>query len=165
MHLFSRDREYYTGLTEVNGKFVFKELNNELLGTWNKWGTVTGDTCTVYANEGGEWFWHTNNCDQPCLYICEYIIPTPGRDKFCIFLPTDPCLVWLHYTNLLSGSHSIMFEDTLYDLRNIWLNSTYFCRVVYHSLYRCIITMVFGHTPDNNVWLHKKNYSKNMYWK
>lgn len=108
---FPRDKEYYTGLTDVNGKYAFKELNNELLGTWNRWGTVTGGPCTVYANVGGEWVWNTNTCDQSCLYICEYIVPTPGKDKFCTFLATVQCVLRLHYTNLLSGSHSIMFED------------------------------------------------------
>lgn len=76
--IFSRGHEYYTGLKQVKGESVFTELNNELLGTWNKWGSVTGGTCTVYSNEGGEWVWHTNTCDLPCLYICEYIVPTPG---------------------------------------------------------------------------------------
>lgn len=84
MYIFSRGHEYYTGLTDVNGEYVFTQLNNEPLGPWDRWGSVTGGTCTVYANEGGEWVWHTNTCDQPCHYICEYIVPTPGEDKFSV---------------------------------------------------------------------------------
>uniref|UniRef100_K1S207 Uncharacterized protein n=1 Tax=Magallana gigas TaxID=29159 RepID=K1S207_MAGGI len=86
--LLSLGHEYYTGLKQVKGESVFTELNNELLGTWNKWGSVTGGTCTVYSNEGGEWVWHTNTCDLPCLYICEYIVPTPGQLPL-VLVPVD----------------------------------------------------------------------------
>lgn len=122
--IFSRGHEYYTGLKQVKGESVFTELNNELLGTWNKWGSVTGGTCTVYSNEGGEWVWHTNTCDLPCLYICEYIVPTPGNDKFSILHSSSNAsicgMVALH------KPHSITFDDTLYGFRHIWLNFTYF---------------------------------------
>ncbi|XP_022336010.2 uncharacterized protein LOC111132491 [Crassostrea virginica] len=74
----SPNKEYYTSLKRVSGAYVFTELNNEPLEVWNVWGTITGDTCTVYSNVGGVWYWQTNNCLQSCLYICEYTVPTPG---------------------------------------------------------------------------------------
>lgn len=81
-----RNHEYYTSLRRVDGLYVFTELNNEPLEDWNEWGTITGDTCTVYSNVGGFWYWHTNNCDQPSLYICEYIVPTPGSPFEIIYM-------------------------------------------------------------------------------
>lgn len=40
--------------------------------------------CIVYFNEGGEWVWYINICDQLCYYICEYIVFILGKDEFLV---------------------------------------------------------------------------------
>eukprot|EP00105_Crassostrea_gigas_P018468 XP_011436606.2 PREDICTED: latrophilin Cirl [Crassostrea gigas] len=112
--LLSVGHEYYTGLTDVNGEYVFTQLDSEPLGPWDRWGSVTGGTCTVYANEGGVWVWHTNTCDQLCHYICEYIVPTPGKDEFSVLhSPSNGSMLSIAETgsNILSEKQSSSWKE------------------------------------------------------
>ncbi|XP_061196660.1 uncharacterized protein LOC133204935 [Saccostrea echinata] len=70
--------EYYTGLVREGWRYVFSELNSEPLGDWNEWGSIPWYKCSLYEYRASEWKWKTNNCNKVRLYICQYIVPTPG---------------------------------------------------------------------------------------